>query len=378
MTRLRGLHAVCAAAALVVALAGRAPLRAADETAPCDVRAPGRIVAVGDVHGAYDRFVAILRAAGLVDGRGRWAGANAILVQTGDVLDRGPDSRRVLDLLRRLERDAPRSGGRVVALLGNHEVMGMVGDFRYVSAGEYAAFRTPDSEAVRERLYRVLADENAARAKAAGQEFDAAAFRKRFLDQTPLGFVELTLALGPKGEYGAWLRQRPALARINGISFVHGGVTPAVADLGCAGLNAAIAKEVAALPLADPGQAAKLLATREDGPLWFRGLALENETGYAASLDATLGKLGARAIVIGHTVAPDGRVTPRFGGRVLQIDTGMLGGSFFPGGRASALEIDGERLTAIYEDGREELRVTLSRQVAGAAPPPGLPRAARH
>ena len=79
-------------------------------TAPCDIRTSERIVAVGDVHGAYDRFVDILRAAGLVDGRARWSGGRAILVQTGDVLDRGGDSRRVLDLLRRLERDAAARG----------------------------------------------------------------------------------------------------------------------------------------------------------------------------------------------------------------------------------------------------------------------------
>ena len=108
---------------------------------PCDVQTTERIVAVGDIHGAFDQFVAILRAAGLIDNRNRWSGKKAVLVQTGDILDRGPDSRKALDLLRKLEGDAQRAGGRVYALLGNHEFMRLVSDWRYVSQGETDAFK---------------------------------------------------------------------------------------------------------------------------------------------------------------------------------------------------------------------------------------------
>ena len=92
------------------------------------------MVAVGDIHGAFDNFVAILRAAQVIDNRNRWIGGRTVLVQTGDILDRGPDSRKAIDLLRRLERDAQRAGGRVVSLLGNHELMRLISDWRYVSA----------------------------------------------------------------------------------------------------------------------------------------------------------------------------------------------------------------------------------------------------
>src|SRR3954452_6320280 len=84
---------------------------------------PPRIVAIGDVHGAGNGFVAILQRAGLIDGQQRWSGGNAILVQTGDLLDRGQDVRQILDLLIALEPQAAAAGGRVQALLGNHEVM---------------------------------------------------------------------------------------------------------------------------------------------------------------------------------------------------------------------------------------------------------------
>lgn len=320
--------------------------------ASCEIQTAQRIVAVGDVHGAYDRFVAILRSAMLIDGRQRWSGGRAVFVQTGDVLDRGPDSRRALDLLKRLESEASRAGGRVHALLGNHEVMRMLGDLRYVSAGEYAAFRSDESEELRERYYRAILADATARAKASTQPFDETAFRSTFLEQTPLGWVEMQIAFGPKGEYGRWLRDRDTMVKINGIAFLHGGISPTVAAMGCVAVNATVRSELAA-PLASLN--AQTLATREDGPLWYRGLALEEESAFASEMDAILLKLNARAIVVGHTVSEDGRLRPRFGGRLVQIDTGMLGGSFFPNGRASALEIRADQYTAIYEDKREAL-----------------------
>lgn len=340
--------------AIVVILWLAAPGRPQDRRAgPCDIETAERVVAIADVHGAYDRFVAILRAAGLIDGRQRWSGGRTVLVQTGDVLDRGPDSRKAIDLIRRLSDEAPRAGGRVYALLGNHEVMRMVGDLRYVSSGEYAAFRSSDSEALRERYYSTVKSE--AGAASTGQKYDERAFLATFLDRTPLGWVEMQLAFGPRGAYGRWLRERDTMIRINGIVFVHGGISPAVATLGCAKVNATVRSELNASGAFDPSQVDTLLATSEEGPLWHRGLLLNNEASFAREVDVILSRLNARAIVTGHTVAADGRVHSRFDGRVIQLDTGMLGGAFFPAGRASALEILDGRLTAIYEDRREPL-----------------------
>src|SRR5690348_11724373 len=95
------------------------PVRAAPGAA-CEFENVERIVAVGDVHGAYARMLEILRAAAVIDDRNRWVAGRTHLVQTGDVLDRGPDSRQALEFLRRLARDAQRQGGRVHALIGNH------------------------------------------------------------------------------------------------------------------------------------------------------------------------------------------------------------------------------------------------------------------
>lgn len=346
----------CAPALVGLVLAASAVAPAAQSGAQmpvCDMRTAERIVAVGDIHGAHDQFRAILRAARLIDDRDRWSGGRAILVQTGDIFDRGDQSRKTLDLLRRLERDARGAGGQVVALLGNHEVMRLVGDWRYVSPGEFNAFRNADSIEFRDNVREQSAAREAERARADRRPFDAAKFREDFMKEVPLGFLEMRLAFMANGEYGGWIRSRPPVARINGVVFLHGGISPEVAQLGCAGINAAIAKELRSLPTA-PVDIAALLASRETGPLWYRGLSNHAEADFGPELAGILTRMSARAIVVGHTPVV-GKITPRFGGRVLQIDTGMLGGTFYPGGVPSALEIVGDTLTAIYLDRREPL-----------------------
>src|SRR6202007_3215109 len=111
------------------------------------------IVVVGDVHGAYPEFTSILERAGLIDAGHKWIGGSAIFVQTGDVMDRGPESRKALDLLMALETEASKQNGKVIPLLGNHEVMNIMGDLRYVSPAEYAAFANEQSEQVRQKAY---------------------------------------------------------------------------------------------------------------------------------------------------------------------------------------------------------------------------------
>ena len=108
------------------------------------------------------------------------------------------------------------------------------------------------------------------------------------------------------------------------------------------------------------------LTAREDGPFWYRGLA-QPETP-ASQVDDLLAKQRARAIVIGHTVATSGRITPRFDGRVFQIDTGMQP-AYVPTGAASALEISHGVFTAIYED-RRDLLVTAPADPTKGAPEP--------
>jgi hypothetical protein len=111
---------------------------------------PVRVVAVGDVHGDARGLLSILERARLVDSHGRWIGGQAVFVQTGDVLDRGPDVQPLLDLLMALERQAKDAGGQAVILLGNHEAMNAMGDLRYVAPAAIAAFADDKAEKRRE------------------------------------------------------------------------------------------------------------------------------------------------------------------------------------------------------------------------------------
>ena len=311
-------------------------------------------MAVGDVHGAYNPFRAILRETKIIDTRDRWIGGRAILIQTGDVLDRGADSRRVMDLLRRLERDAHRAGGRVYALLGNHELMRLVGDLRYLSPGEIKAFEKADSPDLREFVYQRSLEAETARAKAEKRAFDPAEFRGRFLKEVPLGFLEMRIAFEAKGEYGA-VAARAAhdgegeRHRIHARRRQRLGCGARVRRDQCGGLTRAGGP---AHPAGTGGGAPR--RQRDGAPVVPRVGHRAGEREFAPTFATILERVQARAFVIGHTPTP-GKMVTRFGGRVIQIDSGMLNETFFPGGVPSALEIQGDTLTAVYVGRREPI-----------------------
>src|SRR5213593_1494858 len=113
-----------------------------------------RIVAIADVHGDLDTLTALLRKTALIDAAGHWSGGKTTLVQTGDLVDRGPKSRAVLDLIMALQKEAPRSNGSVRVAIGNHEVMNIIGDLGYVVPEDYAAFTDARSEQKRRSAWQ--------------------------------------------------------------------------------------------------------------------------------------------------------------------------------------------------------------------------------
>ena len=338
---------------LVLLAASLAPpcVRAKDEG--CELTNVARVVAIGDVHGAYGEFLAVLRLAGLIDQKDRWSGGKTHFVQTGDILDRGTETRPVMELLMRLEGEARKAGGQVHALLGNHEVMNVLGDLRYVSREEYKAFEVPSSRKAWDSFYRSNSKAARQRAKETKATFDEAAFRRGFEQEVPLGSVERIRAFSAEGRYGQWLRERRAMVRIDGVVFLHGGLTPEWAALGCEAINATARREITSDIAKTRQDPLASLAAGSNGPFWYRGMALEDETAWLPSLERVLQSIGAHTVVIGHTVTGDGRIRPRFGGRVMMIDVGM---NPLYGRNLAALEIgpDGS-MSAFYEGRREEL-----------------------
>jgi 3',5'-cyclic AMP phosphodiesterase CpdA len=351
----RSRRALSASLAALFLTGGLASAQAAEDI--CDVQAP-RVVAVGDVHGAYDHFVEVLRMAGLVDDGAHWVGGTTHLVQTGDILDRGEAALEVIDLLMRLEKEAEKAGGRVHVLLGNHEVMNLLGDLRYVNPIEFQRFRTADSMRRVQRLYERQIDLARARANEAGEEFDAGAYRDKLEEQIPLGYVERARAFTANGKYGSWLRRRHAVARVNGVVLLHGGLTPEVAALGCKAINDTVRREITKDIDKTRNDPLSSLSAGASGPFWYRGLAQEDETAYAPSINGILEAMDAQAVVVAHTVTKTGRIQDRFNGRVVMIDVGM---SPAYAGSLAALEIGGDgTMTALYPDVREVLGPALA------------------
>lgn len=304
---------------------------------PAQSPATERIVAVGDLHGDYDAWIAIARDAGLIDARNRWAGGVTTLVQLGDVTDRGPDSLKIIRHLQRLDSEAARAGGRVIVLIGNHEAMNVTGDLRYVDPGEFAAFATGRSEALRAAAWdanaaAILADYKRRYPAMSEKEVKAA-----WLAATPLGMIEHRQAWAPAGELGRWAASLPAVVKLGDTIFVHGGLSAPYTAMG--GIEAINRRVKGAIAAGDTSPASIL--TDPLGPLWYRGLitrgaAFEAEIAAAAAeagkppavrppmeqeLDLVLAAFGARRLVVGHTPNLKGIDIGR-GGKLIRIDTG--------------------------------------------------------
>jgi len=343
-----------------------------------------RVVALSDVHGDFYAMASTLENAGLVNEARAWTGEDAHLVITGDVLDRGPYSRAALDLIMRLEGEAEAAGGAVHMLLGNHEVMNLVGDLRYVNVAEFAAFAADEDADVRAAWLE--------RYKAIPSASDASADTEPFDERYPPGFFGHRQAFSAGGSYGQWLLKQPLVVVINGTAFVHGGLSRRAGELGLEAINGDMTTElrryVRALGklvdagLLDPAanfhtHAARLEAIdvqeldeelekavtaiidladasihAPDSPLWYRGNVacgplIENDK-LAFALDA----LGAERVVVGHTPTYNRNIIGRLDGKVIEIDTGMLKAYYGGQGRALILE-DGE-LSTVSESATEE------------------------
>jgi hypothetical protein len=373
-----------------------------------------RVFAIGDVHGSLEGLVEILTVAGLVDAELRWSGGDAILVQTGDLFDRGAHVRAVMDLLMRLQKEAPADGGLVVVLLGNHETMNLLAITRDVNPETYAEFVASDSEKRRRRAYKQFTRHWTRRFRLSGQSppVFGSEVKEKWMEANPPGRLEYLDAIAKNGVYGQWLRTLPVMYRHEDTLFVHGGAGPALAGMTLEQVNSRVAGELSrfdavralmveegmVLPWASVNDMAQAVGelrqnasegrqpdrydprltalegwqnwflVSPDGPFWFRGAARWDEAEHHATISGLLESFEVSRMVVGHTPQRNGRIQLRFGGSVVLIDTGMLA-SVYEGGRPAALEIRGDELTAVYPDGRQP----VTEMAEDAAPDPGEP-----
>jgi len=266
-------------------------------------------------------------------------GGRTHLVQTGDVVDRGPESRKTMELLMRLESEARRAGGHVHVLIGNHEAMNMYGDLRYTTPEEYQAFRDRNSEKLRQRyLEHHLEELKKSLPPEDTPEFDQA-YEKQWESQHPLGYVEHRLAFIPQGRYGKWILGHNAIVKINDTLFLHGGISPQYANESILAINEMVRAELEDFTKLPDG-----IVLDQDGPLWYRGLAKADEDLLIPHVEQILENHGVRRIVVGHTIT-EGAVMPRVHGKILLIDVGL---SDFFGARQACLILEGDRTYALH------------------------------
>jgi Calcineurin-like phosphoesterase len=350
-----------------------------------------RVVAITDIHGAYDAMVETLQNVAVLGDDLSWAGGQTQLVIVGDTLDRGPKSRAAMDLLMRLEGEAEAAGGRVHVLIGNHESMILTGDMRYVSDAEYRAFAGEADARERARWFDLYVERR-------GHYADE--LRDEFKKAYPWGYFAMRRAFRVDGHYGQWLLQKNIIVVINGTAFVHGGLPPVAAQIGLQGINGNLQKELVDyveilgaltdaevllptdshynyeailngyLPALDEDpevlqaiEAGKRLVNAglvsTDGPLWYRNNIMCPRIVEEHRMDAALAAIGADRVVVGHTPTPGRKVLQRFGGKLIEIDTGML--NFYYNGIGHALVLAGDSVSVTNQLGVDSL-VPLEQQ----------------
>ena len=338
--------------------------------------APNKVVAVGDIHGAYSRFHNLLRELKLIDEKDDWSGGDTYFVSLGDLLDRGAESRKVIDLVMKLQRQASKQGGQVIQVLGNHELMVVTGDLRYVSKAEFSAFAKDETKKQRKELlaYFKLQNPNLSKEEVAQQ----------FEEAYPVGYGGFVKAFSPNGVYGKWLRKAAHVVKVNDSVFVHGGLSYELNGQTLEEINSitdAILEyqdivenltQKKVLPLATDywtrlpylqaylapyveGKNKKKLpkwvkdynrlieldksfAFSDESPMWHRGNAYCHPYSESFNVERILKQLSAERVVIGHSPRFK-HITSRFNNQVVLADTGMLEEVYR--GNATALVIQG-------------------------------------
>lgn len=241
------------------------------------INSPAKIFVISDIHSNLADFLSILKIAGVIDNRLNWTFKTNHLVVLGDVADRGKDATTIFWLIYRLEEQARRKGGMVHFLLGNHERMVMQNDLRYTD--------------------------------------------KKYLNIASALSVNLNEFYGNDTELGRWLRSKNSIQIIGENLFVHGGLSRefAVRYSNLDFVNSTISsiidrpkKEI------DPQN---LFLVDSNGPIWYRGLVLEEERYLPAKeedVDYILAKFNVTRIIVGHTTMK--KTTFNYSGKVVAID----------------------------------------------------------
>jgi hypothetical protein len=273
-----------------------------------------RLFVISDIEGSYTALFRLLKAGDVINQQGHWAFGIGHLVFVGDMVDRGDQVVETLSFMQKLEEEAKTLGGQVHYILGNHEIMNLSGDYRFVHPAYWS-----DAVTLQNSYQRLFA---------------------------------------PGSRTGRWLRSKNIIEKIGDYLFVHGGIAPAVNALphSIKALNAAAKPfyETAQLLGSFDEPVARLLFDAEDtSPFWFRGYYAPHATVYSSpvteqTIDSTLKKFGVRHIITGHTLVAD-TISMHFRGKVVNTDT------HHASGHSEALLIDNDSFYRVNANGKKLL-----------------------
>ncbi|KAI9591273.1 Metallo-dependent phosphatase-like protein [Syncephalis fuscata] len=233
------------------------------------------VIAIGDLHGDFDNAIATMQMAGLIDSHKKWIAVNTVFVQTGDLIDRGPDTKKVLDLMERLAKEAREHDSRVIQILGNHELMNLVHETK--DAADSKEYHDPKKR--------------------------AEAFKQT-------------------GELGKRLFRLPLVHRVGDTIFAHGGISKAWSKARLEQINAHAKNEI------EHHEARKTILRQDmDSIIGFNGPAFfieysrnHDEKKVCDEVKAVLENYGVKRMVVAHAVQLNHKFLSRCDNTYIVID----------------------------------------------------------
>ncbi|ORX65992.1 Metallo-dependent phosphatase, partial [Anaeromyces robustus] len=251
-----------------------------------------RLVAVGDIHGDYEHLISILRHAKLIDKKNNWIGKDTILVQVGDINERGNDTLKIYNTLIDIKQQAKEKGGKVHVLIGNHDLYAIEGNHFYTSLKDIQSYG---------------------------------------------GVEAFEEALGPEGKIGKFIREEMDVTLVIGDTlFAHGGLNPEYVPDGIDKLNEHAREVLLSTPsieelyqlilknITHPIYTDPIFTDKKrGGPIWSRYFANGVESKICPDLEETLRLTNTKRMIVGHTVQPYGKIRTKCNNKLILIDIGI-------------------------------------------------------
>lgn len=271
---------------------------------------PEKLLCLSDIEGNFEALWAILQGNGAIDASHNWQYGKNQLMLLGDLMDRDADVLPVLWLLYKLEAEAEKAGGKVHVLLGNHELMNLLGDLRYLHPKYKAlAMQLSNSPVNWEQSYQMLFSEQA--------------------------------------ELRRWLVSKNTVEKIGNILFCHAGLSSAMQRYGLEEINNGVR---ALIRSASHIKAYQSALYGRQGPLWYRGYAhFAADFGRLREQELTevLHHVSAKQMVIGHNLVPEIRAD--YAGKLISIDVHQEKGNY------QALLIEKGQCFRVDEQGQKQM-----------------------